>query len=349
MCKCFVLIFSLLLMEWRIALSFEIEKANDDYNIVFVKNKRSVNDSKKKTNTTNNTLKKVNTDSNKAVKPVSSNTKMYASATGNLSIEDANTLLKGLIGDEYTISVNQDGGKKNKTKVQNNTKQKTNNKQTTNTKKTANTITKGTNTKNATTKNTKTKKTGASKVVVSYSGDSVAVDNELCKLVARNDVVNVKKTLSMMKYGSKYVNWRCEHNTPLLLLAVERNNLLVAKLLVEKGANVNLVDDAGVSPLHWISRSGNDGTMDMFALIISVDDVAVNIRDIEGYTPLMRAVEVENITIVNALLERQADVYIKNNYGESAIKLARKRLEAKRDNDNKTNIERILGLLELNV
>lgn len=349
MCRCFVLIFSLLLAEWHIALSFEIEKANDDYNIVFVKNKRSVNDSKKKTNATNNTLKKVNTDSNKAVKPVSSNTKMYASATGNLSIEDANTLLKGLIGEEYTISVNQDSGKKNKTNVQNNTKQKTNNKQTTNTKKTANTITKDTNTKNATTKNTKTSKTGASKVVVSYNGDSVAVDNELCKLVARNDVVNVKKTLSMMKYNSKYVNWRCEHNTPLLLLAVEHNNLLVAKLLVEKGANVNLVDDAGVSPLHWIARSSDDGMLDMFALIISTDNLAVNIRDIEGYTPLMRAVEVENITIVNALLERQADVYIKNNYGESAIKLARKRLEAKRDNDNKTNIERILGLLELKV
>ena len=152
-----------------------------------------------------------------------------------------------------------------------------------------------------------------------------------------------------MKYNSKYVNWRCEHNTPLLLLAVEHNNLLVAKLLVEKGANVNLVDNAGVSPLHWIARSVDDGTLDMFALIISTDNLAVNIRDIEGYTPLMRAVEVENIAIVNALLERQADVYIKNNYGESAIKLARKRLEAKRDNDDKTNIERILGLLELKV
>lgn len=327
MCRCFVLIFSLLLAEWHIALSFEIEKANDDYNIVFVKNKRSVNGSK---DNTNNTLNKAKINDNKAIKPAGSDTKMYASATGNLSIEDANTLLKDLMGEEYTISVNQDGSKKNTSNVQNDTK-------------------KTTNTKSKTTKNTKTSKTRTSKVVVSYSGDSVAVDNELCKLVERNDVVNVKKTLSMMKYESKYVNWRCEHNTPLLLLAIEHNNLLVAKLLVEKGANVNLVDDAGVSPLHWIARSNNDGTMDMFALIISVDNLAVNIRDIEGYTPLMRAVEFENVDIINALLEKQSDVYIKNNYGESAIKLARKRLEAKKNNDDKTNIERILKIFEVNI
>ena len=93
----------------------------------------------------------------------------------------------------------------------------------------------------------------------------------------------------------------------------------------------------------------NEATMDIFALIINVDDVDVNIRDIEGYTPLMRAVEFENVNIVHALLERQSDVYIKNNYGESAIKLTRKRLEAKKDNDDKTNIEKILGFLEVKI
>ena len=175
------------------------------------------------------------------------------------------------------------------------------------------------------------------------------MDSEICKMVARNDVVNVKKTLSMMKYEPRYVNWRCEYNTPLLLLAVEHSNLLVAKLLIEKGADVNLVDDAGVSPLHWIARNGNDATIEMFALFISNDNIAVNIRDIEGYTPLMRAVEFENVDIVSTLLKKQSDIYIKNNYGESAIKLARKRLEAKKDNDDKTNIEKIIRLLEKNV
>ena len=63
----------------------------------------------------------------------------------------------------------------------------------------------------------------------------------------------------------------------------------------------------------------------------------------------MRAVEFENVDIVSTLLKKQSDIYIKNNYGESAIKLARKRLEAKKDNDDKTNIEKIIRLLEKNV
>ena len=186
-------------------------------------------------------------------------------------------------------------------------------------------------------------------MIIYYNGDSIEIDNEISKMIARNDEKKKKKTLSMMKYNSKYVNWRCENNTPLLLLAVEHSNLLVAKLLIEKGADVNLVDDAGVSPLHWVARSHGDDVMDMFALIISVDNLIVNMRDIEGYTPLMRAVEFENVDIVNTLLGKQSDVYIKNNYGESAIKLARKRLEAKKNNDDKTNIERILKMLEVNV
>ena len=346
MYRFFVLIFSLLLFSENSAFSFEIEKANDDYNIVFVKNKRSVNGSKKKTN---NKLNKAKIDGNKAIKPVGSNTKMYASATGNIGVEDANNLLKVLVGDNYEISAKQNSAKQKEVnegglKVQSDTKQ--------NIKQSAKSTKQSTKTiKNniKTAQNTKTKKSGASKVVVSYNGDSISVDNELCKMVARNDVVNVKKTLSMMKYNSKYVNWRCENNTPLLLLAVEHNNLLVAKLLIEKGADVNLVDDAGVSPLHWVARSNCDDVMDMFALIISVDNLIVNIRDIEGYTPLMRAVEFENVDIVNALLGKQSDVYIKNNYGESAVKLARKRLEAKKDNDDRTNIERILKLLAVNV
>ena len=69
MCRFFVLIFSLLLFSENSAFSFEIEKANDDYNIVFVKNKRSVNGSKNNTNNTNNILNKAKTNGNKAIKP----------------------------------------------------------------------------------------------------------------------------------------------------------------------------------------------------------------------------------------------------------------------------------------
>ena len=318
MYRFFVLIFLFLFIGVNNVFALEIEKANDNYNVVFVKNKRLAK--------RNKAMNKVKVDNNKATKPVDSNTKIYASATGNISSEDANHLLTASVGDNKSASkINDD--KKNEPKVPTKTKKKT----------------------KVMKKNTKAKDNSQSKVVVSYNGDRIVIDNELCKMVARNDVVNVKKILSMMKYESRYVNWRCENNTPLLLLAVEHNNLLVAKFLLEKGANVNLFDDAGVTSLHWIARSSSSDIMDMFALIISVDDLMVDIRDIEGYTPLMRAVEFENVDIVNALLKKRSDVDIKNNYGESAVMLARKRFESKKDYDDRTNIERILKLFDINV
>ena len=83
-----------------------------------MKNKRSVNGSKNNTNNTNNTLNKAKTNGNKAIKPAGSNTKMYASATGNISVEDANNLLKVLVGDDYEISAKKKGDNESGLKVQ---------------------------------------------------------------------------------------------------------------------------------------------------------------------------------------------------------------------------------------
>lgn len=326
MCKCFVLAIFYFFVATFNATCFEIEKTNNDYNIVLVRNKRAISGSSSKmtsgkssiydSKNINSAVVRTKVKGNNVKTDKNLNTKMYASATGNISADEANKLLN-----------NKDNNANVTTK-----------KKTSEIKKIE---------KKAQVAKAKKSKTGEnSKVVVLYNGNSVSIDNELCKMVSRNDVVNVKKTLSMMKYESKYVNWRCKHNTPLLLLAVEHNNFLVAKLLVEKGANVNLVDNAGVGVLHWIARNKNDVSMDMLSLILGTENVSINIRDIEGYTPLMRAVEFENTDVVNVLLERKADAYIKNNYGENAIKLARKKLESKRTNDNKVVIEKIVKLLE---
>ena len=121
MCRCFVLLISLLLIDGYRAFSFEIEKSNDDYNIVFVKNKRAVSNNQG-IKTKGSVVKKTPLDDNKNINSAivrtkvdgdivksstSSDSKMYASATGNISVEDANKLLKTLIGMDASSTSNQ--------------------------------------------------------------------------------------------------------------------------------------------------------------------------------------------------------------------------------------------------
>ena len=109
--------------------------------------------------------------------------------------------------------------------------------------------------------------------ILSNSSQSFVVDSELCSYVERNDVVSLKRKLSSMKYAYKYVNGRCKNNTSLLLLSIEKNNYLSARLLIEKGADPNIQDDAGVSPLHWIARNNEQDYNKILDLIMNISGV----------------------------------------------------------------------------
>ena len=188
--------------------------------------------------------------------------------------------------------------------------------------------------------------------ILSNSSQSFVVDSELCSYVERNDVVSLKRKLSSMKYAYKYVNGRCKNNTSLLLLSIEKNNYLSARLLIEKGADPNIQDDAGVSPLHWIARNNEQDYNKILDLIMNISGVKLNLRDIEGYTPLMRAVEFGREDVVAKLVNNGANLDIKNNYDENAMSIIKKKIavnkEQNKNNQDSVNDdnERILKLLE---
>lgn len=189
-------------------------------------------------------------------------------------------------------------------------------------------------------------------ILSNSSSQSFVVDSELCSYVERNDVVSLKRKLSSMKYAYKYVNGRCKNNTSLLLLSIEKNNYLSARLLIEKGADPNIQDDAGVSPLHWIARNNEQDYNKILDLIMNISGVKLNLRDIEGYTPLMRAVEFGREDVVAKLVNNGANLDIKNNYDENAMSIIKKKIEVNKE-QNKNNSdsvnddnERILKLLE---
>ncbi|KAL7301408.1 hypothetical protein TKK_0005851 [Trichogramma kaykai] len=101
-------------------------------------------------------------------------------------------------------------------------------------------------------------------------------------------------------------------NTPLHT-AVVNNNMKLAELLLRKGANPNLANNKGETPLHIICQGYYEGCA-MARLFFEIIDeksqkVQVNARDKLGWTPLKWAVaSLEATTNVNLLLNHGADV-----------------------------------------
>lgn len=97
---------------------------------------------------------------------------------------------------------------------------------------------------------------------------------------------------------------------PLHFAAVENSNTAVFKYLIDNGANVNLPDKEGRTPLHY-----TDNVEVLQYLIIR--GANVNVPDKSQHTPLHRAVSRKNVPIkvVECLIHYEAKVEAKDNHG----------------------------------
>lgn len=90
--------------------------------------------------------------------------------------------------------------------------------------------------------------------------------------------------------------------TPVFLAAL--NGRSVLKDLIENGADLNLPDDKGRTPLHASILSSH-----LFAAIILIQHKAnINTADEEGKTPLHLAVDFGNVDLVDLLLKADASI-----------------------------------------
>jgi len=181
--------------------------------------------------------------------------------------------------------------------------------------------------------------------IYKISERTIDVNSPMCQYAAKNDVISLRKVLAMKNYKISDVNTICKNNESLFLIAVKNDNFITAKFLLDNDADINLQNEAGVSALHIVARSNNVNTDRIFDLLIHSKKLDVNIKDTEGYTPLMRAVEFEKLSVIKSLIKHGAVLDVKNNYGKNALDLAQLALDGKKDSEERKISENIIDIL----
>ncbi|XP_011406146.2 PREDICTED: ankyrin-3-like [Amphimedon queenslandica] len=118
--------------------------------------------------------------------------------------------------------------------------------------------------------------------------------------------------------GVDSLNTLTNGTTPLIS-ALLKGRLPIASYLLDKGADPNFSDANGTFPVHVAVKHGN---MDLLEELSSFG-ASFDVQDGLGYTPLHY---VTHCTIAEYLtLHKGVDPFIKNNRGETALVLARRR------------------------
>ncbi len=139
-------------------------------------------------------------------------------------------------------------------------------------------------------------------------------------LVDAADAGNLPAVKSLIKSG-KYVDTRGQFETTALARASFRGHTEIADYLLSVGANPNVEDMGGATPLHLAAREGHK---EIVALLVA-KGAEMNAADKEGWTPLMRASINQKLPAVQALLDAGASVDATNKRGETALMQAVKK------------------------
>ncbi|KAK9441880.1 Pfs, NB-ARC and Ankyrin domain protein [Metarhizium brunneum] len=103
--------------------------------------------------------------------------------------------------------------------------------------------------------------------------------------------------------------------TPLLWAAGDGHEAVV-KLLLEKGADIKAKDDTGQTPLSWAAKNGHEAVV----RLLLEKGADIDIRDRNGRTPLSWAAWNGREAVVKLLLEKGANIEaIDNLYGQTPL------------------------------
>lgn len=164
---------------------------------------------------------------------------------------------------------------------------------------------------------------------------------------------NVKAVRNFLNNGANINQVDNDGNTPLYI-ASEKGQVEMVKLLLKKGAEVNKADKFEITPLNRASFKGHDkvvklllmapgikvnqedesggtpldsashwGHLEVVKLLLRVPGINVNPVDKHGHTPLWKTSCMGHLEVVKLLLKAGADPFKKDEYGETALDVAK--------------------------
>ena len=142
-----------------------------------------------------------------------------------------------------------------------------------------------------------------------------AIDISVIKAANIGDIETVRQYLN----AGMDVNAKHKGRT-LLHAAAGRGREVIAELLIDNGANVNVKDALAATPLH---EAANIGDNELVELLIA-KGADVNANDIYGSTPLHKAAHRGRKAAVTLFISKGADVNAINRENRTPLDLAEK-------------------------
>lgn len=113
------------------------------------------------------------------------------------------------------------------------------------------------------------------------------------------------------------------HGTPPLLIALKKGYTVIARILLNAGADVNASDKIGLTPILLACGKPTYGFKAIAEMLIK-KGANIGVRDRLGFTPLLLALSGGTVEIAELLIERGADISARNRDGQTALSLAEK-------------------------
>ena len=135
-------------------------------------------------------------------------------------------------------------------------------------------------------------------------------------LAARSDAADVIQAL--LEAGAD-LEAETLFNARPVHTAVDSNSLGALRLLIDAGANANARGSRKCTPLHDAALWGEEAILEA---LVQTPGIKLNLKDSDGQTPLMLAIEYGHQRCVELLLHAGADVQIKDRNGRTAADYA---------------------------